>query len=55
MELANWWTRFQDAETEERNAMLIPDAAPKKRPRSRRKRRTGHTAEAAPAQDEPGN
>ncbi len=36
MELANWWTRFQDAETEERNAMLIPDTAPKKRHRRRR-------------------
>jgi len=55
MELANWWTRFQDAETEERNAMLIPDTAPKKRPRRRRKSKTGETPEQAPTQDEPGN
>ena len=55
MELANWWTRFQDAETEERNAMLIPDAAPKKRPRRRRKSKTEDAPEQAPTQDEPGN
>jgi poly(A) polymerase len=54
MELANWWTRFQDAETEERNAMLIPDAAPKKRARRRRRGKTEGTAEQAPLQDEPG-
>jgi len=52
MELAHWWTRFQDAEVEERNAMLIPDAAPKKRARSRRKRKSADTPEQAP--DEPG-
>jgi len=55
MELANWWTRFQDAETEERNAMLIPDAAPRKRARSRRKRKTENLPEQAPTPDEPGN
>ena len=55
MELANWWTRFQDAEMEERNAMLIPDAAPKKRPRRRRKSKPQDTPEQAPTQDEPGN
>jgi poly(A) polymerase len=55
MELANWWTRFQDAETEERNAMLIPDAAPKKRARRRRKSKTGDAPEQVPAQDEPEN
>jgi len=53
MELANWWTRFQDAEIEERNAMLIPDAAPKKRPRRRRRTHSGDSQ--APTQDEPGN
>jgi poly(A) polymerase len=53
MELANWWTRFQDAETEERNAMLIPDTAPRKRPRRRRKSKTEDPQ--APTQDEPGN
>ncbi len=55
MDLANWWTRFQDAELEERNAMLIPDAAPKKRPRRRRKSKAADTPEQAPARDEPGN
>ena len=55
MELANWWTRFQDAELEERNAMLIPDTAPKKRPRRRRRSKPEGAADPAPAQDEPGN
>ena len=56
MELANWWTRFQDAETEERNAMLIPDTAPKKRPRRRRRSRAeSEPGEPALSRDEPGN
>ena len=56
MELANWWTRFQDAETEERNAMLIPDSAPKKkRPRRRRKSATEPAPEPTPARDESEN
>jgi poly(A) polymerase len=55
MELANWWTRFQDAETEERNAMLIPDAAPKKRARRRRRSKTRETTERAPTPEEPEN
>ncbi|HEX4884272.1 MAG TPA: polynucleotide adenylyltransferase PcnB [Casimicrobiaceae bacterium] len=41
-DLAEWWTRFQDADEAEREAMLRPDEAPKKRRRSRgrgRKRR----------------
>jgi poly(A) polymerase len=33
--LADWWTRFQDASPDEREAMLKPDEAPKKRRRSR--------------------
>ncbi len=53
MELANWWTRFQDAELEERNAMLIPDAAPKKRARRRRKSKAGAAPEKTPSQDAP--
>jgi poly(A) polymerase len=55
MDLANWWTRFQDAETEERNAMLIPESAPKKRPRRRRKSKSEESPEPAPAQDESGH
>ncbi|MCC7216509.1 MAG: polynucleotide adenylyltransferase PcnB [Burkholderiales bacterium] len=41
-DLADWWTRFQDAGEAERTAMLRPDEAPKKGRRSRgrgRKRR----------------
>jgi poly(A) polymerase len=37
--LVDWWTRFQDASHEERNAMLKPDEAPKKRRRSRSRKR----------------
>jgi poly(A) polymerase len=56
MELANWWTRFQDAELEERNAMLIPDTGPKKkRPRRRRKSKAADTADPASNPDNPGN
>ncbi len=37
MELAEWWTRFQEVEGEERMAMLLPDSgATKKRRRKRR-------------------
>ena len=55
MELANWWTRFQDAELEERNAMLIEEPAPKKRPRRRRRSKAGDAAEPAPGGDGPQN
>ena len=53
--LANWWERFQHAGQTEREQMLHPDEAPKKRRRSRgrgRKRSGGDggtTSEAAPA------
>jgi poly(A) polymerase len=33
--LADWWTEFQDADAERREAMLVPEAAQKKRRRSR--------------------
>jgi len=55
MELANWWTRFQDAETEERNAMLVPDATPKKRPRRRRRGQTEGTPMRTSNPQEPEN
>ena len=45
--LVDWWTRFQDATPEEREAMLKPDEAPKKRRRSRRGRK--RRAEASTA------
>ncbi len=55
--LADWWTRFQDASPDEREAMLKPDEAPKKRRRSRgRGRKHGDevgSAGVAPAGDAP--
>jgi poly(A) polymerase len=47
--LVDWWTRFQTASDDERQAMLKPDEAPKKRrrPRSRRKR-AEHASDTAP-------
>jgi poly(A) polymerase len=38
-ELGDWWTRFADAGTDERTAMLLPDSAPKKRRRKPRKKK----------------
>jgi poly(A) polymerase len=43
--LADWWTKFQDADTAERERMLKPDEAPKKRRRSRSR---GRKREPAP-------
>ena len=36
-ELAQWWTRFQEADANERESMLIADSYPKARKRRRRK------------------
>jgi poly(A) polymerase len=48
-ELVDWWTRFQTATDDERQAMLKPDEAPKKRRRTRsRKRRTDADTPAPP-------
>ncbi len=49
--LVDWWTRFQGASHEERQAMLRPDEAPKKRrrPRSRGRKRRAEDAGEAPA------
>jgi len=38
MELADWWTRFQEVDGDQRLAMLQPDSAAKKRRRSGRQR-----------------
>jgi poly(A) polymerase len=43
-ELAQWWTRFQEAEEEERAGMLLKEEAPKRR----RRRRGSRQAAAAP-------
>jgi poly(A) polymerase len=56
-ELAQWWTRFQDAGQEEREAMLRQDDAPRKRRRSRsrgRKKREGDADMQAPVDGEAG-
>ena len=51
--LVDWWTTFQEASDDAREAMLKPDEAPKKRRRSRsRKRRTDDGDMPAPAADE---
>ncbi len=49
-ELADWWGRFQNAEPEEREAMLIPDtgAKRKRRPRRRSKKAAEDNPEVAP-------
>jgi poly(A) polymerase len=50
--LVDWWTRFQQATPQERDAMLRPDEAPKKPRRSRsrnRKRRSATTGEGVTA------
>ena len=42
--LADWWDRFQHADTEERENMLRPDEAPKKRKRARGRKRKASDA-----------
>jgi poly(A) polymerase len=47
--LADWWTRFQDADEAEREAMLRPDEAPpRKRRRSRGRGRKHRDDDALP-------
>jgi len=50
--LADWWTRFQDVTPEEREEMLKPEEAPRKRRRPRGRGRARSDTEGA-AQDEP--
>ena len=40
-ELADWWTEFQDANQDRREAMLVADSAPKKRRRKRSNAKPG--------------
>ncbi len=44
MELADWWTEFQEASDERREEMLVPDKGPKKR---RRRKKPGAKTDAA--------
>jgi poly(A) polymerase len=52
--LADWWTQFQDADTQARERMLKPDEAPKKRRRPRSRGRKSATATDAAAADAAG-
>jgi len=47
MELVDWWTVFQEADSEARLAMLLPDKAKKRRRPSRAKPKEGNAAEPA--------
>ena len=51
--LADWWTKFQTANEEERAAMLRPEEAPKKRRRPRRSRKRSDDHASAGAQPAP--
>ncbi len=42
MEIADWWTRFQRVDGEERAAMLLPEQAGDKKKRRRRKKKPAH-------------
>jgi poly(A) polymerase len=46
-ELGEWWTKFAEAEGEERNAMLQADTAPKKRKRRKSKKLAGNSPDAS--------
>ena len=55
-ELVDWWTTFQDADHEARDAMLRADDGPKKRRRTRsrgRKKQDDMGAEASPPEAAP--
>jgi poly(A) polymerase len=43
-ELADWWTRFQDADEDTRATMLLPNQEAAKRPRRKRRRKPGPAA-----------
>jgi poly(A) polymerase len=46
-EVGDWWTRFQDADEDERRDMLVPEGEPAKRRRRRRRKPAGAGAAAA--------
>lgn len=47
-EIATWWERFQFADEQVREAMLLPEEEPKNKKRRRRKKKTADGSEAAP-------
>ena len=53
-EVAKWWERFQEANADEREGMLVAEeAGPKKKRRRRRKRKHREGAPAAPGDEGP--
>jgi poly(A) polymerase len=46
--LVDWWTRYQEASDDAREAMLKPDEAPKKRRRTRSRKRRADVDTPAP-------
>jgi poly(A) polymerase len=48
-DLEEWWRAFQNADTESRKAMLLPETGPRKRRRRRRKKRPAGAAAAPEA------
>lgn len=44
-EIGDWWTQFSQADSENRQAMLLPDKSPKRRRRRPRKRNTSKAAQ----------
>jgi poly(A) polymerase len=46
MELAEWWDRFAQVDTEQRAAMLLPDTEPKKRRRRSRRKSSANGAQS---------
>jgi poly(A) polymerase len=49
--IGDWWTKFQDADSDTRESMLVADSAgPAKKRRKRRRRKAGAPA-SAPAAD----
>ncbi|MBM3342220.1 MAG: polynucleotide adenylyltransferase PcnB [Betaproteobacteria bacterium] len=52
-EIGQWWTRFQDANADEREQMLLPESAGPKKRRRRRKRKPGDATAPAAAQEAP--
>ena len=53
MELAEWWTRFQEVDIDERMAMLLPDSITTKKRRRGSRRRGAKAQDGNPGGQEP--
>ena len=51
MEVADWWTRFQNVDGDKRAEMLLPEQAGDKKKRRRRKKPASSASSAAPASE----